>query len=100
MRLRHDREADALSIRLSEDVPIARTDQIDSGTLIDLDDDAQVVAIEVIHPDRAWIDDVLERYPLDPDIEQMLRSRYPNASPSSQAHTDSADTFSAELTPA
>jgi uncharacterized protein YuzE len=77
IRYRYDTDADALDIRLREDAVVARTEQIDSGTLIDLDQDGEVIAIEVLRPARRWpLDEILERFSLDEEQAEILRSQW------------------------
>jgi uncharacterized protein YuzE len=88
---RYDRDADALDIRLREvgEALVARTEQVDEGTLVDLDQDGAVIAIEVLRPARRWpLEEILERYAIDDQSAEILRShwrepgRYPFADPS------------------
>jgi uncharacterized protein YuzE len=65
MRFLYDAEADALEVRL-EDAAIARTEQLDEGTLVDFDIRGGIVAIEIIQPARRW--------PLDAVINQLSDS--------------------------
>jgi uncharacterized protein YuzE len=88
MRLDYDKAADALDIVLGQDEPVARTEEVDPGTLVDFDEGGRVVAIEVLRPARRWpLATVLERYPIDEESAQMLRAlwaepgRYPFADP-------------------
>lgn len=71
----YDREADALYIELSGG-EFGRTDEIDSGTLVDLDTDGGVLGIEVIHPmGRRWPwEDIIRRYPFrDGELSELMR---------------------------
>ncbi len=75
IRYRYDQNADALDIRLREGATVARTEQIDSGTLIDLDQDGDVIAIEVVRPARRWpLSEILERFTVDEGQAEILRS--------------------------
>jgi uncharacterized protein YuzE len=49
----YDLDADALYITL-HDGDVARTVQVDPGTLVDLDAHGSLIGIEVIHPHRQW----------------------------------------------
>ena len=49
----YDNDADALYIGIS-DGPVTRTQQIDEGTLVDLDASGHVLGIEVLRPARNW----------------------------------------------
>jgi uncharacterized protein YuzE len=69
----HDLEADALYVTISSG-PVARTVELDNGTLADLDLDGRPVGLEVIHPRREWpIDAFVRQYPLNRDDEVRLR---------------------------
>lgn len=73
MKFRYDSDADALMIHVLDDVVVARTEQIDDGTLVDLDTHGNVVAIELIHPARTWpLEDIVARYALDAPTAAML----------------------------
>jgi uncharacterized protein YuzE len=87
MTLEYDREADALEISLSGEI-VARTLEIDTGTLVDLDAQGNLVAIEVIRPMRPWpLREILEQYTIDSEDEAVLlalwneKSPYPFAEP-------------------
>jgi uncharacterized protein YuzE len=74
MRFRYDREADALSIDLLDE-PVSRTEQVDDGTLVDLDRFGHVVSIEVLHPARSWpVEQIADRFAIDEESMHMLRS--------------------------
>lgn len=88
MNLSYDKSVDALEIRVLDDALVARTEQVDAGTLVDLNGHGEVVAIEVIHPARPWpLEEILERFALRVEDGEMLRSlwtesgRYPFAEP-------------------
>ncbi len=73
----YDREADALYLRLRVGLA-CRTEEIDPGTLLDLDEHGELLGIEVIRPSRAWpLEEVLSRYQVAPDDGHMLRSLDP-----------------------
>jgi uncharacterized protein YuzE len=73
MTFRYDHENDVLDIRLSDD-SVARTEEIDSGTLVDLDMHGQIVSIEVIAPGRQWpLEQILDRYVLPEADRAVLR---------------------------
>lgn len=87
MRFEYDKDADALDITLSVGI-VARTVEIDSGTLVDLDESGNIIAIEVVRPMRPWpLEEVLEQFGIDDDDVAVLRalwnenSRYPFAEP-------------------
>jgi uncharacterized protein YuzE len=74
MLLDFDTTAQALDISLS-DAAVARTVEIDSGTLVDLDEGGRVVSIEVIHPSRQWpLGEILERFELATEDAAVLTS--------------------------
>ena len=49
----YDDDADALYIEIT-DSPVARSQQFDEGTIVDLDDSGDVVGIEILRPARDW----------------------------------------------
>jgi uncharacterized protein YuzE len=74
MNFQYDSDADALEIRLAGS-NVARTVQVDSGTLVDLDAKGDVVAIEVLRPSRLWpLEEILERFRIDEADAAVLRS--------------------------
>lgn len=73
----YDREADALYLRLRAGMA-CRTQEVDPGTLVDLDEHGELLGIEVIRPSRAWpLEEVLSRYHVAADDALMLRSLDP-----------------------
>jgi uncharacterized protein YuzE len=83
---RYDQDADALDIRVASG-SVARTVEIDTGTLVDVDEVGAVLSIEVIRPARRWpLAEVLEQFDIDSEDADMLRSlwgepSYPFARP-------------------
>lgn len=78
----YDRDADALAISILSDRIVARTLEIDPGTLVDLDEHGGLVAIEVIRPNRRWpVDEILDRFDVPDDAEAMLRSLWETNKP-------------------
>lgn len=74
MNLIYDTEADALDITL-EDGIVARTEEIDSGTLVDVDVQGRLLTIEVIGPARRWpLEAILDRFHVDEGDAELLRS--------------------------
>jgi uncharacterized protein YuzE len=74
----YDLDADALYIKLA-DRPIARTTQLDPGTLADLDAEGALVGIEVIQPQRVWpLDSILTRFAVSEDDARELRAYFPH----------------------
>lgn len=75
----YDLDAQALYIELA-DRKSAVSEEIDPGTLVDLDAQGHVIGIEVIHPNRPWpLDEILERYEIDPHDARELRAYFPQA---------------------
>ncbi len=76
IRQDYDADAGALYLKLA-DRKVARTVEVDSGTLADLDSAGRLVGIEVIQPDRAWpLEDVLSRFPVSGRQARELRAQY------------------------
>jgi uncharacterized protein YuzE len=75
VRLKYDRTADALYIYLVEGVKVARTEMIDGGTLVDLDDSENLIGIEVLAPARKWpLDEILDRFSVELGDALALRA--------------------------
>lgn len=73
----YDETHDIAYVYLSEEL-VARTEQIDSGTLVDLDQSGRPVGIEIIRPARDWpLNEILERYSIDPADNPWLRLLHP-----------------------
>jgi hypothetical protein len=64
----------AYSVRddLVHEARLVRTEQLGTGTLVDLDVAGQVVGIEVLNPARAWVPLVTERCDLPAAVVQRL----------------------------
>jgi len=76
VRLEYDPEADAMYLGLVE-ASVSRTEQVDEGTLVDLDNGGLVVGIEIVHPDRQWpLETILERFSLDRLDADTLRKAF------------------------
>lgn len=76
----YDMDANALYIELVAGQKAASTEEIDPGTLVDLDANGQVIGIEVIHPNRPWpLDEILDRFDIDPGDARQLRAYFPQA---------------------
>lgn len=74
MRLKYSRTGDALYIYLSEGRP-AGGHEIDNGTLVDVDEQGEIVGIEVINPAREWpLDEIAERFPMAMDDLLALKT--------------------------
>jgi len=77
VRFSYDQEADALAISVRDDRLVARTIQVDQGTLVDVDENGVAVVIEVLRPARSWpIDEIIEQYGIDEDDAHVLRSMW------------------------
>ena len=92
LKITYDHTVDALYIAL-RDGAVARTVEVDSGTLVDVDEHGDLVGIEVLTPSRAWpIDEVAARFgPLNEPDEAVLRQMWKGNAPYpfSQAEHDS-----------
>lgn len=74
MKVEYDQQADALYITLAELAEVARTVQIDSGTLVDLDGRGWLVGVEIIRAARPWpLDEILSRFRADFTDARLLR---------------------------
>jgi uncharacterized protein YuzE len=74
MKFQYDQEADALMITIKDGL-VARTEMVDSGTLLDLDQQGTLLGIEVIRPARDWpLDEILSRYEMSEADSQALRA--------------------------
>jgi len=74
MKLLYDTQADALDINLSDGI-VARTEEIDAGTFVDLDAHGGLLAIEVLGPARRWpLEEIVERFSIDDEIAETLRA--------------------------
>ena len=72
MRTTYDSDADALYITVN-DGEVSRTDEIDTGTLVDVDRLGVMVGIEILRPARPWpVAEIARRYSLtDQDVRQL-----------------------------
>lgn len=76
IRQSYDLDADALYISVTGG-KVARTAEIDSGTLVDLDVAGRVVGIEVIAPQRAWpVEDIISRFQVEGEDAAELRAYF------------------------
>jgi uncharacterized protein YuzE len=98
MKFIYDQEADALSILLTEGRAVVRTEELDAGTLVDLDRHGNPVAIEILRPARKWpIAEIVERYKVNADTRAILASlwrehqRYPFERPAEKGAALSAE---------
>ncbi len=75
---RYDLDAGALYIELA-DCLAARTEQVDGGTLVDLDSAGNVIGIEVINPERLWpLEEILHRFAISEEDARELRAYFPH----------------------
>jgi uncharacterized protein YuzE len=75
MNIRYDQVSDAAYIILLEGEAVSRTEQVDTGTLVDLDRLGRAVGVEVIRPARDWpLDSILDRFQVDPHAGNLLRA--------------------------
>jgi uncharacterized protein YuzE len=82
MKLTWDQEADALYVRFLDagTEGVSRTEQLDPGTLVDLDRFGHVVGIEVIRPARFWpLHEVLGRFEVPEADRLSLRAVFERA---------------------
>lgn len=76
MRLKYDLNVGALYIRLS-DSPVARTQEINDNTLVDLDEAGRVIGIEVISIESPWaLGTVLHDYEMPAYEAAQLRAYF------------------------
>jgi uncharacterized protein YuzE len=75
----YDFSVDALYVLIA-DTDVARTEQLDAGTLVDLDADGAVVGVEVLRPGRVWpLADLLSRYAFSDEDAALLGAMFPAA---------------------
>jgi uncharacterized protein YuzE len=76
-----DPEADALAILVADGL-VARTIEIDPGTLVDVDGAGRALTIELIRPNRLWpIDEVVDEFDIEDDDAVILRSLWSSQKP-------------------
>jgi len=74
MILTYSDTADALYINLKPEAVPTQGEEIDSATLVDLDDAGELVGIEVLHPAREWpLDAIADRFFIP--MEELLQLR-------------------------
>lgn len=78
MKLTWDPDSDALYVRfLDDDEAVSRTEQLDTGTLVDLDRFGRVLGIEVLRPARSWpLEEVLSKFDIAEVDERALRAMF------------------------
>jgi uncharacterized protein YuzE len=85
--LTYDNESDALYVSLRDGVSVARTEQIDPGTLVDVDRSGEIVGIEVLRPARAWpLDEVVSRFHVSDHDALLLRSVFERSAPNERRY--------------
>lgn len=76
IRQSYDLDANALYVTVT-DHKVARTAEIDPGTLVDLDAAGSVVGIEVIGPERCWpLQEILSRFGVAADDAEQLKAYF------------------------
>jgi uncharacterized protein YuzE len=81
MTFEYDTEADALDISLSGEI-VAQTIEFDPGTLVDVDAQGNIVAIEVIRPMRPWpLKTILDQFNVGPQDAAVLLALWNEQSP-------------------
>jgi uncharacterized protein YuzE len=72
----YDLDAGALYIELA-DCQVTRTEQVDPGTLVDLDAEGNVIGIEVINPERLWpLAEILRRFTVGKEDMRELQAYF------------------------
>jgi uncharacterized protein YuzE len=72
----YDNDGDALYIRFTDET-VSRTVEVDSGTLVDLDDSGELIGVEVLRPARAWpLQEVLTRFPAPAEDRALLEALF------------------------
>lgn len=90
-----DTVADALYLQIRRG-RVARTEELDSGTLVDLDTYGDPLGIEVIHPGRAWpLDEFLQRYNVSDYVRSLLLPFAPASAVAVQHSTRASHTGTA-----
>ena len=76
IRIDHDLNTNAFYVHVT-DLPVTRTEEVDSGTLVDLASDETVVGIEVVEASRPWpLSKILERFSFSESDADMLRAMF------------------------
>jgi uncharacterized protein YuzE len=76
MTFTYDNDANALAIGFGTGT-VAQTIEYDSGTLVDVDADGQIVTIEVINPARRWpLDEIAADFEVGEDVLRVLRHMF------------------------
>jgi len=76
IRQSYDLTANALYITVT-DRKVARTAEVDTGTLVDVDATGSIVGIEVIGPERCWpLEEILARFNVAAGDAEQLRAYF------------------------
>lgn len=83
MQFVYSRTADALYIEFVTDAIVDRTEQLDNGTLVDLDAGGRVTGIEILQPARLWpVEDTIRQFRIDDEDAALLRDMWAFDEPS------------------
>jgi uncharacterized protein YuzE len=75
----YDVEADALYLQLRKG-KVARTEELDDGTLVDVDAHGEPLGVEVIHPARPWpLQELIGRYNITGATKVLLEQFGPTS---------------------
>jgi uncharacterized protein YuzE len=76
MRIDYDLDADALYVTLLDE-PVAKTQDIEDLTFVDVTEDGRLAGIEVVGLTRAWaLEKVLAQFELPENDAQQLRAQF------------------------
>jgi len=76
IRQSYDLSANAFYITVT-DRQVARTTEVDTGTLVDLDAAGSIVGIEVIGPERCWpLEEILARFEVAAEDAEQLQAYF------------------------
>lgn len=92
MNFIYSTEADALYIELESAKTVARTVEVSSGCLVDLDEAGHPLGIELIHPSRSYLAlaKVVSIWPLDRQRAQLLAYPYQSLTPRRRSASSAA----------
>ena len=62
MKLKVDRESDALYLRLDESAAIVESEEVQPGVVLDYDKDARLVGIEILSLSKRVIPDMIKHF--------------------------------------
>jgi uncharacterized protein YuzE len=90
MRFAYDSEANALAITFADD-PVAKTVEVDPGTLVDLGAGGELLTIEVISPARQWpLEEIAATYAITEENLRVLREMFAGGRQGTYAFTQQA----------